>query len=78
MLSPNILSRTPDLIVWWSQEKPRRMFFGDAYKDTTELNGRMYPPPALAFMVNGRELLVRALGRIDADFQMLAHSCGLK
>ena len=38
------------------------MFFGDGNKDTTELNGRMYPHPALVFMLNGRELLVRALG----------------
>ena len=62
VLPANILSRTPELIVWWSPEKHRLMFFGDGNKDTTELNGRMYPHPALVFMVNGRELFVRALG----------------
>src|ERR1700684_1215358 len=46
MLPPNILSRTPELIVWWSPEKHRLLFFGDGNKDTTELNGRMYPHPA--------------------------------
>ena len=61
VLPPNILSRTPELIVWWSPEKNRLMFFGAGHKDTRELNGRMYPHPALVFMVNGRELLVRAL-----------------
>ncbi|MFZ3264576.1 MAG: PRTRC system protein B [Terriglobales bacterium] len=62
VLSANILSRTPELIAWWTPEKHRLMFFGDGNKDTTELNGRMYPHPALVFMLNGRELLVRALG----------------
>ena len=55
-------SLAPEVIVWWSPEKPRLMFFGDGNKDTTELNGRMYPHPALVFMLNGRELLVRSLG----------------
>ena len=71
VLPANILSRTPELIVWWSPEKPRLMFFGDGNKETKKLNGRMYPHPALVFMLNGRELLVRALGeiggRLDRD-----------
>jgi PRTRC genetic system protein B len=62
VLPANILSRTPELIVWWSPEKRRLMFFGEGNKDATELNGRMYPHPGLVFMLNGRELLVRALG----------------
>ena len=37
------------------------MFFGDGNEDTTELNGQMYPHPGLMFMINGRELFVRAL-----------------
>jgi PRTRC genetic system protein B len=37
------------------------MFFGDGNKETTKLNGKMYPHPALVFMIHGRGLFVRAL-----------------
>jgi PRTRC genetic system protein B len=37
------------------------MFFGEGNAETTALNGRMYPHPALVFMIQGRELFVRAL-----------------
>jgi PRTRC genetic system protein B len=62
VLPETVLARTPDLITWWSPEKCRLMFFGDSNQDTRKLNGRRYPHPALVFMVNGRELFVRALG----------------
>ena len=62
VLPENVLARTPELIVWWSPEKRRLLFFGDGSKDTEKLNGRMYPHPALVFMVSGGELFVRALG----------------
>ena len=61
VLPEHVLARTPDLIAWWSWARPRLMFFGAGNKETAALNGKMYPHPALAFMIQGRELFVRAL-----------------
>lgn len=55
-----ILARTPELIVWWTPAKRRLMFFGNSELKTSDLNGKMYPHPALVFMIRGRELFVRA------------------
>ena len=61
VLPEHVLARTPELIAWWRPARPRLMFFGAANKETTPPNGRMYPHPALVFMIHGRELFVRAL-----------------
>ena len=61
VLPEHVLARTPELIAWWSPARPRLMFFGAANKETTALNGKMYPHPALVFMIQERELFVRAL-----------------
>jgi len=61
VLPEHVLARTPDLIAWWSRARPRLMFFGDRNAETRALNGKMYPHPALVFMIQGRELFVRAL-----------------
>jgi PRTRC genetic system protein B len=61
VLPDNVLARTPELIVWWSPAQLRLMFFGDGDPKTRTLNGKMYPHPALVFMIHGRELFVRAL-----------------
>lgn len=61
ILPDYVLSRTPDLIAWWSRARLRLMFFGDGTTETKVLNGKMYPHPALVFMIQGRELFVRAL-----------------
>ncbi len=61
VLPEHVLARTPDLIAWWSRARPRLMFFGDGNAETKVLNGKMYPHPALVFMIQGRELFVRAL-----------------
>jgi Prokaryotic E2 family D len=37
------------------------MFFGDGNQEMRQLNGKIYPHPALVFMIHGRELFVRAL-----------------
>jgi PRTRC genetic system protein B len=39
----------------------RLMFLGDGNQETRKLNGKMYPHPALVFMIHGRDLFVRAL-----------------
>ena len=61
LLPENVLARTPELIAWWTPAKRRLMFFGDSDLKTRDLNGKMYPHPALVFMIRGRELFVRAL-----------------
>jgi PRTRC genetic system protein B len=62
ILPENVLARTPETIVWWSRARHRLMFFGGSEATAQELNGRMYPHPALVFRVTGAELFVRALG----------------
>ena len=52
---------TPELIAWWIRARPRLMFFGGGNAETKALNGKLYPHPALVFMIQGRELFVRAL-----------------
>ena len=61
VLPENALARTPDLIAWWNPAQCRLMFFGDGNTETKKLNGKMFPHPPLVFMVNERELFVRAL-----------------
>jgi len=55
-----------------SGRKHRLMFFGDGNKDTTELNGRIYPHPALVFMLNAG-IVGEGVGRkpaADADTRL--------
>ena len=61
VLPEHVLARAPELIAWWSRAQRRLMFFGDGNAETKKLNGKMYPHPALVFMIHGRELFVRAL-----------------
>src|SRR5258708_2827652 len=61
VLPEHVLARTPELIAWWSGAQPRLMFFGDGNAEAKKLNGKMYPHPALVFLIHGRELFVRAL-----------------
>lgn len=61
VLPEHVLTRTPELIAWWSRARTRLMFFGEGNAETRVLNGKMYPHPALVFMIQGRELFVRAL-----------------
>jgi Prokaryotic E2 family D len=59
ILPEHVLARTPELITWWSRAQPRLMFFGDGNAEAKKLNGKMFPHPALVFMIHGRELFVR-------------------
>jgi PRTRC genetic system protein B len=63
VLPEHVLARTPDLIAWWCRARPRLMFFGEGNAETRALNGKVYPHPALVFMIQGRELFVRALAK---------------
>lgn len=61
ILPEHVLARTQELIVWWSAAQRRLMFFGEGNEETKKLNGKMYPHAALVFMIQKRELFVRAL-----------------
>src|SRR5437867_1382317 len=61
ILPDNVLARTPDMIAWWTRARREVMFFGGADQTARELNGAIYPHPALVFKVTDRELFVRAL-----------------
>ncbi len=60
ILPSNVLVRTPDMLVWWTRQQHRAMFFSDS-GDGRKLNGKVFPQPALVFKVCGSELSVRAL-----------------
>ena len=60
ILPSNVLARTPDILVWWTRQQRRVMFFSDS-SDGRTLNGKVFPQPPLVFKVCGSELSVRAL-----------------
>ena len=73
ILPERVLARTPELLAWWSRAQSRLMFFGDGNGEARKLNGKVYPHPALVFMIRGRELFVRALAencRPEADTRL--------
>jgi PRTRC genetic system protein B len=57
----NVLARTPDMLVWWSPPKLRVMFFGGTDQEARQINGLVFPHPALIFKVMGKDLFVRAM-----------------
>ena len=61
VLPANVLARTPEMIVWWSQAVRQPMFFGAGDEEARKLNGGIFPHPPLVFKVRGSELFVRAL-----------------
>ena len=65
VLPEHVLARTPELIAWWTRAKPRLLFVGEGNAEAKKLNGKFYPHPALVFMIQGRELFVRALAEND-------------
>ena len=60
ILPANVLARTPDVMVWWTRQQHRMMFFSES-SDGRTLNGHLFPQPPLVFRVCGSELTVRAL-----------------
>ncbi len=63
VLPPNVLVRTPEMLVWWTPASQRTMFFSETSDAGKELNGKRYPHPPLVFKAAGNELCVRALER---------------
>ena len=60
ILPANVLARTPDMVVWWTKQQRRVMFYSDS-SDGRTLNGQVFPQPPLVFRVCGSELAMRAL-----------------
>ena len=61
ILPENVLVRTPDQIVWWTNAGCQVMSFDGGTEEAARLNGRRYPHPPLVFKVCRHELFVRAL-----------------
>ena len=60
VLPANALVHTPDMLVWWTKQQRRVMFYSDSCDGRT-LSGHSFPQPALVFRVCGSELALRAL-----------------
>ena len=69
ILPANVLARTPDMITWWTRARREATSFGGADQKGRELNGAIYPHPALVFKVTDRELFVRALEKDERPTQ---------
>lgn len=73
ILPENVLARTSEAIAWWSPARCRPMFFSGADPKVEKLNGRVFPHPALVFLISGKELFIRALAenrRPSAETQL--------
>ena len=73
-LPENVVARTPELIAWWTPAAARHMFFRDG-SDLADISGKVFPHPALLFVVRNGVLFVRALPknrRPDADTRLAA------
>jgi len=73
-LPENIVARTPELIAWWTPAAVRPMFFRDG-SELADVSGKLFPHPALLFVVRNGVLFVRALSshrRPDPDTSLAA------
>jgi PRTRC genetic system protein B len=61
VLPENVLAKGDRMTVWWTRACRRRMFFENAEKRATELNGRTFPQPPLIWRVGDAGLKIRAL-----------------
>jgi PRTRC genetic system protein B len=61
VLSENILAKGDRLIVWWTPEQRRQMFYQSAEGKMADLNGAVFPQPPLVWKVANGELSIRAL-----------------
>jgi PRTRC genetic system protein B len=73
-LPENVVARTPELIAWWMPAAVRPMFFRDG-SELASVSGKLFPHPALLFLVHDGALFVRALPdnrRPDRDKRLAA------
>jgi PRTRC genetic system protein B len=59
-LPDHVVARTPDLLAWWTPAAVRPMFFR-AGSELEGVSGKLFPHPALLFVVHNNVLHVRAL-----------------
>jgi len=59
-LPENVVARTPELIAWWTSAAVRPMFFRES-SELGNLSGKLFPHPALLFVVLDGTLFIRAL-----------------
>ena len=60
-LPESVLARTERLIAWWTPPQKREMFFGATQGDLGEINGAIFPQPALVWLAMDHSLSIRAL-----------------
>ena len=58
-LPSNVIACNSNAIVWWTPARKRAMFFHR--DDAADLNGQVFPHPALIWVVNRGHLFLRAL-----------------
>lgn len=61
VLPENVLAKGDRLIVWWTPEQRRQMFFENAEGKMADLNGHIFSQPPLVWKVSNGELSIRAL-----------------
>ena len=61
VLPENILAKGDRMIAWWTRPCRRQMFYENAEGKALELNGRIFPQPALVWRVDQGDLKIRAL-----------------
>ena len=61
VLPENVLAKTDRMIAWWTPRRVRRMFFENAESKAQQLNGKVFPQPALVWRVTKGDLKIRAL-----------------
>jgi PRTRC genetic system protein B len=73
-LPEDVVARTPELVAWWTPAKIQPMFFRDG-SELAGISGKLFPHPALLFVVRNGVLFVRALPnnrRPDHDTKLAA------
>jgi len=61
VLPESVLAKGDRLIVWWTPEQRRQMFYENAEGKMADLNGGVFPQPPLVWKVENGELSIRAL-----------------
>jgi len=59
-LPDHVVARTPELIAWWTPAAMRPIFFRQG-SELASVSGKLFPHPALLFVVRNGTLFVRAL-----------------
>lgn len=61
VLPENIIAKGDRMIAWWTPQRRRAMFYKNAEGKAKDLNGKVFPQPALVWKVSEGQLRIRAL-----------------